>query len=199
MLSFLLPLGAYLLGSISSAIVVSRIMDLPDPREVGSGNPGATNVLRHGGKAAATLTLVGDILKGCVPIVVAQLLTDRPAVIAAAGLATFLGHLFPVFFRFQGGKGVATGLGVYLGLSPVLGLGLVLTWLAVAALSRYSSLAALVSAALSPVYVWYLLREPAYLWCAVVITVILFWRHRTNVVRLLSGSESKISFSVNKG
>lgn len=192
MIEVLFPAIAYLLGSISSAVIVSRAMGFPDPREVGSGNPGATNVLRLGGKSAAALTLLGDILKGLIPVAAARLFTPEPWVIALVGLAAFLGHLFPIFFRFRGGKGVATGLGVYLGLSPWLGLGLVVTWLLVAALTRYSSLAALVAAALSPLYIWYLMPETAYLLVGLVMAVLLLWRHRTNISKLLAGTESKI-------
>lgn len=189
-----LPIIAYLLGSISSAVIVSRAMGLPDPREVGSGNPGATNVLRHGGKVAAAATLLGDLLKGFIPVVAARLLTEQASIIALVGLAAFLGHLFPIFFRLRGGKGVATGLGVYLGLSPWLGLTLVVTWLLVAIVSRYSSLAALVATALSPVYVWYFIGEPVYLWTSIAMAVLLVWRHRANISKLLGGNESKISF-----
>lgn len=169
-------------------------MGLPDPREVGSGNPGATNVLRHGGKVAAAATLLGDLLKGFIPVVAARLLTEQASIIALVGLAAFLGHLFPIFFRLRGGKGVATGLGVYLGLSPWLGLTLVVTWLLVAIVSRYSSLAALVATALSPVYVWYFIGEPVYLWTSIAMAVLLVWRHRANISKLLGGNESKISF-----
>src|SRR3990167_6850238 len=129
---YFLPVLAYLVGSISSAIVVARVMGLSEPREVGSKNPGATNVLRYGGKLAAVLTLVGDIVKGIVPVVMARLLTEDSTVLAATAFAAFLGHLFPVFFGFHGGKGVATALGVWLALDPRIGLLFVATWLVTA-------------------------------------------------------------------
>ncbi|KPK11634.1 MAG: hypothetical protein AMJ68_05040 [Acidithiobacillales bacterium SG8_45] len=182
----------YLLGSISSAVVVARVLRLQDPREVGSGNPGATNVLRYGGKGAAIATLLGDLLKGVVAVLIARELSLQPWVISATMVAVFLGHLFPVFFGFKGGKGVATALGAYLGANPWVGGALALTWIVVAVVSRYSSLSALVATALSPLYVWYWMGDPAYVAGSVVMVVILFWRHRGNIKRLLEGTESKI-------
>ncbi|KPK54023.1 MAG: acyl-phosphate glycerol 3-phosphate acyltransferase [Thiotrichales bacterium SG8_50] len=182
----------YLLGSVSSAVVVARALHLQDPREVGSGNPGATNVLRYGGKGAAIATLLGDLLKGVVAVLIARELSAQPSVIAATMIAVFLGHLFPVFFGFKGGKGVATALGAYLGASPWVGGALAITWVVVAVVSRYSSLSALVATALSPLYVWYWLGDPAYVVGSILMSAILFWRHRGNVKRLLDGSESKI-------
>ncbi|MDX1488439.1 MAG: glycerol-3-phosphate 1-O-acyltransferase PlsY, partial [Acidiferrobacterales bacterium] len=137
---YLLLPAAYLLGSISSAVVVTRIMRLEDPRNVGSRNPGATNVLRYGGKTAAALTLLGDLLKGVIAILVARVFTQDATVLVLVGLCAFLGHIYPVFFGFRGGKGVATGFGVWLALSPWVALALAVTWLLVAALFRYSSL-----------------------------------------------------------
>ncbi len=188
----LIVLGAYLLGSVASAIVVARLLGLPDPRTVGSRNPGATNVLRTGGRGAAALTLAGDMLKGLVPPLAALALDGRPAVAAAAAVAAFLGHLYPVFFGFRGGKGVATTLGALLGLSWPAGLATVATWLAVAAAFRYSSLAAIVAALLAPGWVWWLAREPAYVAAAAVMAVLLLWRHRGNMARLLAGTEDRI-------
>src|SRR5262245_52915312 len=153
---YLLPVLGYLLGSISSAVVIARVMGLDDPREVGSKNPGATNVLRYGGKAAAALTLAGDVLKGVVPVLIARALTDDPTVLATTALAAFLGHLFPVFFGFHGGKGVATALGVLAALNPWVGLLLGATWLATAAVTRYSSLSSLVASVAAPLYVGWL-------------------------------------------
>jgi acyl phosphate:glycerol-3-phosphate acyltransferase len=150
---YLLPILGYLFGSISSAVVVSRLMGLDDPREVGSKNPGATNVLRYGGKLAAILTLAGDVLKGVIPVLIARYVTDDPAILATTALTAFLGHLFPVFFGFHGGKGVATALGVWLALNPWIGLLLAATWLATAAITRYSSLSSLAASMLAPLYV----------------------------------------------
>jgi glycerol-3-phosphate acyltransferase PlsY len=182
----------YLLGSISSAVVVARVLRLQDPREVGSGNPGATNILRYGGKGAAIATLLGDLLKGVVAVLIARELSVQSWVIAATMVTVFLGHLYPVFFGFKGGKGVATALGAYLGANPWVGGALALTWIVVAVVSRYSSLSALLATALSPLYVWYWLGDPAYIIGSLVMGVVLFWRHRGNIKRLVEGSESKI-------
>ena len=192
MLTILLPVFSYLFGSISSAIIVCKIMGLPDPRSSGSNNPGATNVLRIGGKKAAAITLVGDVLKGLIPVIVTKLVTDDPAIIALAAAAAFLGHLYPVFFGFRGGKGVATALGVYLGLSWQLTLALLAIWLLTAVVFRYSSLAALTAAAVAPVVVYFLLPGVPYLVLTVLVAILLFWRHRENIRRLVAGSESRI-------
>jgi glycerol-3-phosphate acyltransferase PlsY len=183
---------AYLLGSISSAVVVCRLMGLPDPRTQGSNNPGATNVLRIGGKKAAAVTLVGDSLKGLIPMLTGHLLGVGPAVLAATGLAAFLGHLYPVFFGFRGGKGVATALGVQFGLWWPIGLTVAAVWLFVAKVLRISSLSALVSMALAPLIVWFFWPEPILLGMQVLISLLLFWRHRSNIVNLISGQEGKI-------
>ncbi len=185
--------GAYLLGSISSAILVCRLMRLPDPRTQGSNNPGATNVLRIGGKRAAAITLVGDSLKGLIPMLVAHALTEQTWVLAATGLAAFLGHLYPVFFGFKGGKGVATALGVQLGLYWPFGLSVAAIWLFVAKGLNVSSLSALISMGVAPLLVWLFTREVDYLLLQTVITVLLFWRHRSNIRNLLSGEEGRIS------
>jgi glycerol-3-phosphate acyltransferase PlsY len=192
MWSWLLVPFAYALGSLSSAIIVCRMLGLPDPREEGSKNPGATNVLRFGGKKAAAVTLAGDVLKGLVPVALAVLLGLAPALIAAVGLAAFLGHLYPVFFGFQGGKGVATGLGVFTGLSWQVGLALGITWLAVARLLRISSLSALIAAVLAPIYVWWLTGVPEFILAACFISALSIWRHRSNIRRLLAGDERTI-------
>ena len=190
--SLLLVMGAYLLGSVASAIVVSRMMNLPDPRYGGSGNPGATNVLRLGGKKAAALTLAGDVLKGLAPVWIATRLGGTPALVAAVGLAAFLGHLYPVFFGFAGGKGVATALGVLVGTSwPLAGAALA-TWLVVAAITRYSSLSALIAAGCAPVYAYLVTGELATVVGAVLIAILLVWRHRGNIRRLVAGTESRI-------
>jgi glycerol-3-phosphate acyltransferase PlsY len=183
---------AYLLGSISSAVVVCRLMGLPDPRTQGSNNPGATNVLRIGGKKAAAVTLVGDSLKGLIPMLTGHLLGVGPAVLAATGLAAFLGHLYPVFFGFRGGKGVATALGVQFGLWWPIGLTVAAVWLFVAKVLRISSLSALVSMALAPLIVWFFWPEPILLGMQVLISLLLFWRHRSNIANLISGQEGKI-------
>ncbi|MCB1877528.1 MAG: glycerol-3-phosphate 1-O-acyltransferase PlsY [Chromatiales bacterium] len=182
----------YLFGSVSSAIIVCRLMGLPDPRSEGSRNPGATNVLRFGGKKAAAITLAGDFLKGWLPVLLAQWLLPEPWVIAAVGLAAFLGHLYPVFFGFQGGKGVATSLGVYLGVNWMLGLAVIGTWLFMAFTFRISSLSALVSFLLAPVYVWLITQSPELLIAAIIISVLLFWRHRSNIRNLIAGTEDNI-------
>ncbi len=192
MLAYLLAPLAYLLGSVSSAVLIARLRRIEDPRKVGSGNPGATNILRYGGKAAAALTLLGDVLKGVIAVLLARALTDDALILALVGLAVFLGHLYPAFFGFRGGKGVATGLGVWLALSPWVGLALILTWLVMAALFRYSSLAALTAAALAPAYVWALQPALPYVVLSLVIGALLIWRHRENIRRMLAGTEGKI-------
>lgn len=184
---------AYLLGSLSSAIITSRLLGLPDPRQEGSKNPGATNVLRLGGKKAAIITLVGDMAKGLLPLLIAKALGASAEIIAAVGLAAFLGHLYPVFFGFKGGKGAATAGGVYYGFAWLAGGAAMLTWIAVAAISRISSLSALVAAALAPLYVWWFADHSAPASVAAgLMAVILFWRHRSNIQRILRGEESKI-------
>lgn len=183
--------GAYLLGSISFGILVSKAFGLPDPRTVGSGNPGATNVLRSGKKMAAALTLLGDALKGWVAVWLALQSDMLMWVVASVGIAVFMGHLYPIFYKFKGGKGVATALGVMLAISPWLGLAALLTWVVVFAISRYSSLGAIVAAALAPVYAWYLLSAyKDFITAVVIMSVFLIWRHITNIQKLLAGTES---------
>jgi glycerol-3-phosphate acyltransferase PlsY len=191
--SLILVAAAYLIGSVSSAIIVCRILRLPDPRTQGSGNPGATNVLRIGGKKAAAVTLVGDSLKGLVPLLVAHLFGESPATLAATGLAAFLGHLYPVFFGFRGGKGVATALGVQFGLYWPIGLSVAGVWLFMAKAVKISSLSALVSMTLAPFIVWVFWPEPTLVSMQAVISILLFWRHRSNIRNLLSGAEDKIT------
>lgn len=188
-----LVVAAYLLGSISSAIIVCRLMGLPDPRTRGSNNPGATNVLRIGGKKAAGITLFGDSLKGLIPMLVGHLLGVGPAVLAATGLAAFLGHLFPIFFGFRGGKGVATALGVQFGLYWPIGLAVAALWLFVAKVLKFSSLAALISMALAPAIVWLFWPERVLIGMQLVITGMLFWRHRSNIRNLVAGAEDRIT------
>ena len=192
--NILLILGGYLFGSISTAIIVCKLMGLPDPRTEGSRNPGATNVARLGGKKAAALTLAGDMLKGLLPVLIAHALHASPTILAATALAAFLGHLYPVFFGFQGGKGVATALGVIYGLYWPVGLLTTGIWLAMAIVFRYSSLAALTAILLTPLGFMWLWPEKPIIIAMVVLTVMLFWRHRSNIANLLSGEEGKISF-----
>jgi glycerol-3-phosphate acyltransferase PlsY len=189
-MSALTAVAAYLLGSISFAILVSRVLRLPDPRSYGSGNPGATNVLRTGKKLAAVLTLAGDAGKGWLAVWLAFLYAPDAAPLA--GLAVFLGHLFPVFHRFVGGKGVATAAGVLFGLDWRIGLGTVATWLIIVAFFRYSSLAALVSAAFAPFFTALLLGFDSEAACVLVIAALLVWRHRENIARLIAGTETRI-------
>ena len=185
-------IAAYLLGSVSSAILVCRLMGLPDPRTQGSNNPGATNVLRIGGKKAAALTLIGDMLKGLIPVLAANLAGVRPGVLAAVSMAAFLGHLFPIFFGFRGGKGVATALGVQFGLHWGIGLAVAGIWLFVAKVLRISSLSALICMALAPLVVWTIRPDPELVAMQGVLTLILFWRHRSNIRNLLQGAEGRI-------
>jgi glycerol-3-phosphate acyltransferase PlsY len=201
LMSFSMPslvalLLAYLIGSISFAVLVSRAMGLSDPRSYGSGNPGATNVLRSGNKLAAILTLVGDAAKGAVAVLLAQAFAARfgftGLVITCAGLAAFIGHLYPVFHRFQGGKGVATAAGVLLALSPALGLCTLGTWLLVAAITRYSSLAALLAAVCAPFFAWWLSGPDAVIVPIAIMSGLLIWRHRQNIAKLAAGTESRI-------
>ncbi|TAK95704.1 MAG: glycerol-3-phosphate 1-O-acyltransferase PlsY [Aquabacterium sp.] len=185
---------AYLIGSLSFAVIVSRFFGLADPRSYGSGNPGATNVLRSGNKAAAILTLLFDALKGYIPVLIAQHMGLDNLTVTAVGLGAFLGHLWPVFFKFEGGKGVATAAGVLLGFSPALGGMVLLVWLAMAVVFRYSSLAALTASLAAP-----LIQLQAQGWSpramtfgVVVMSALLIWRHEANIRKLLAGQESKL-------
>jgi glycerol-3-phosphate acyltransferase PlsY len=196
MSSLLAIVASYLIGSLSFAVITSRLMGLADPRSYGSGNPGATNVLRSGNKAAALITLALDALKGYVPVVAALVLAPRfgwgPATVAACGLAAFVGHLWPLFFKFQGGKGVATAAGVLFGFNPLLGLATVLTWAIIAAFFRYSSLASLAAAAFAPFYQLLIWRADAYALAIIVMGLLLVWRHEGNIRKLIAGTESKL-------
>lgn len=194
-IDILFVLGAYLVGSLSSAVIVCKLMGLPDPRTEGSNNPGATNVLRIGGKKPAAITLLGDTLKGLLPMLAAVLAGLSPDALALVGVAAFLGHLYPVFFGFQGGKGVATALGVQFGLHWIVGAGVGLLWLATAKISNISSLAALTAMALAPVVIWLVRPHWELVLMQVVITALLFWRHRANIRRILDGTESRIKSS----
>ena len=196
MTTLLFIAAAYLLGSLSFAVIVSRAMGLPDPRSFGSGNPGATNVLRTGRKTAAALTLLGDALKGWIAVVLARELAPQfglsEGIVLLCALAVFIGHLFPVFFRFQGGKGVATALGVLVGLNPWLGLACLATWIAMALLFRISSLSALVTALLAPLYAGLLLGWGDTAVAVLVITLLLVYRHKSNLIKLVNGEEARI-------
>jgi acyl phosphate:glycerol-3-phosphate acyltransferase len=184
--------AAYLLGSISFGIWVSRAFGLPDPRTVGSGNPGATNVLRSGKKAAAALTLLGDALKGWLAVWLALHYGMLMWVVSAVGMAVFVGHLYPIFHGFKGGKGVATAFGIMLAISWWLGLFVMITWLLVFAIMRYSSLAAITAAVFSPIYAWLILSRPYkdYVLMVLVVSLLLIWRHRGNIKKLMNGTES---------
>lgn len=192
MLISLVTVISYLIGSLSAAILVSRAMGLADPRVFGSGNPGATNVLRSGNRLAAALTLVGDLIKGWLPVVLCRWLLDHDAVVIAAGLGALLGHIYPLYFGFKGGKGIATGFGVLFGLAPLMGMLAAATWLVTALSSRYSSLAALVTFSLAPVFIWVLKLPQEWLGLLLCMAGIVWWRHRTNIGRLYRGVEPKI-------
>jgi len=189
-------LTAYLIGSLSFAILVSRVMGLPNPHSYGSGNPGATNVLRSGNKTAAMLTLLGDAGKGWIAVFLAKHLAWQfdvsDAVIAAVALAVFIGHLYPVYFGLRGGKGVATAGGILLALDWRVGVGTLATWLIIAFFFRYSSLAALVSAVFAPFFTALVIGVDAYVAATVAIAALLVWRHRSNIRKLLDGTESRI-------
>lgn len=187
---------AYLIGSVSFAVLMSKAFGLADPRTYGSGNPGATNVLRSGKKAAAVLTLLGDAAKGWVAVFVAMQFATPDAqgviMVAAVFIAVFIGHLFPVFLRFKGGKGVATALGVLLALSPWLGLAAFATWLLMAVLFRYSSLSALTAAVGAPIYAVLMGMPREWVLATVAMSLLLIWRHKGNIRNLMAGKESKI-------
>lgn len=183
-------LFAYLLGSLSTAVIACKLSGLPDPRTQGSGNPGATNVLRFGGKGLAGVVLIGDLVKGLIPVLVALLLSLPPVTVGIVGLLAFIGHIFPVFFGFRGGKGVATALGVILGLSWISGLAILGIWILVALIFKYSSLAAICAALAAPVVVW--LNAPEYAAVVLVMSLALLWRHRSNIRNLVGGTEPKV-------
>jgi acyl phosphate:glycerol-3-phosphate acyltransferase len=200
LLAYLLIPMAYVIGSISFAVMVSKSMGLPDPYSYGSGNPGATNVLRTGNKQAAVLTLIGDSAKGFVAVLLARLIlgdasltqTLNSWILCGVVLAVFLGHLFPIFHGFRGGKGVATACGILFGINWVLGLATLSTWLIVAFFTRYSSLAAICAAIFGPVYCVFLFGVGPMGLTLTVVCVLLLWRHRNNIVKLLDGSETRI-------
>lgn len=189
-LSLTLIICAYLLGSISSAVLICRLLRLPDPRENGSHNPGATNVLRIGGKKAAIAVLLCDMLKGTIPVWSGYFLSIDPIILGVVAISACLGHMYPIFFHFKGGKGVATALGAIAPIGWDLTLLIMATWLAVALLFRYSSLAALVTVLLAPLYTW--LIKPQYTLPVAMLCCLIIFRHHQNIRRLLDGNESKI-------
>lgn len=192
-LPYALIICAYLIGSISAAIVVCKLLKLPDPRTMGSNNPGATNVLRYGGKKAAILTLLGDSLKGLLPVLIARYLGLSFEWLVLISIAAFLGHIFPVFYGFKGGKGVATTIGIYLGLNPIIGLAVIATWLISAFAFNISSLAALIATLLAPFYFYNITRSVPLLIGLLLITVLIYWKHQANITKILKGTENKIS------
>ena len=192
LINILLIFSAYLLGSISAAIIVCKTLGLSDPRTGGSGNPGTTNVMRLYGKKAAFLTLVGDIFKGIIPVLLAKVIVDSEFIIAICGLAAFLGHIFPIYFKFEGGKGVATLIGILFATHWLLGVSYIITWILRALIFRYSSLAALIAALPIPIYSYFIEHNNQYTISFAVIAIILFWRHKPNIYNLLNGKEDKI-------
>ncbi len=187
----LLIFGAYLIGSLSGALIVCSFLGLPDPRSQGSGNPGATNVLRYSGKTAAIFTLLVDIFKGVIAVLIAKFITSSTLILASTALAVFLGHLYPLFFHFKGGKGVATAFGALVTLAWPVGLSALTTWLVMAGLFRYSSLAALTAALSTPFYMYWFTGQIEYISLSVILSSLLIWRHRSNIRHLLSGQEDK--------
>ena len=192
LINILLIFSAYLLGSISAAIIVCKTLGLSDPRTGGSGNPGTTNVMRLYGKKAAFLTLVGDIFKGIIPVLLAKVIVNSEFIIAICGLAAFLGHIFPIYFKFEGGKGVATLIGILFATHWLLGVSYIITWILTVLIFRYSSLAALIAALPIPIYSYFIEHNNQYAISFAVIAIILFWRHKPNIYNLLNGKEDKI-------
>ena len=202
LLALIIILFAYLSGSVSSAIITCKLMNLPDPRTLGSKNPGATNVLRIGGKKgriAAAITLLGDSLKGLIPVTVVIFAGQSSLIIAFSAIAAFLGHLYPVFFGFKGGKGVATAFGAILAIAPLIALCLAGCWLFMAFVLKISSLSALISALLAPLLFYLLQDQGEYVWMSVLISTLLIYRHKSNIENLLNGKEDKISSSQSQG
>ncbi|MBA2409641.1 MAG: glycerol-3-phosphate 1-O-acyltransferase PlsY [Gammaproteobacteria bacterium] len=194
-IAILLIIAAYLLGSISTAIIACRLLGATDPRTVGSRNPGATNVLRAGGRRAAGITFFGDVLKGLVPVLVARGLGLDASVVGAVAMAAFCGHVFPVYYGFEGGKGVATGLGALCGVHALVGISAFATWLLVAGTTRLSSLASLATCLMAPVYMLMMTGSAWLTWVTVIMAAIIIMRHRSNISQLLEGSEEKIGSS----
>lgn len=191
-MDYLLILIAYLFGSLNSAIILCKTMRLPDPREQGSGNPGATNVLRFGGKKLAATVLFFDVLKGVIPVLVAIIIGIEQSIIAAIAFAAFLGHLYPLFFGFKGGKGVATAFGVLVTMNWMVGLAILATWLAMALTFRLSSLSALTASVFTPFFAWFIIGDDITTAITVVMSALLLWRHSSNIRNLIAGKEPKI-------
>jgi acyl phosphate:glycerol-3-phosphate acyltransferase len=193
-IGIVLAVLGYLCGSLASAVIVCRVMKLPDPRKEGSGNPGATNVLRLGGRKAAALTLLGDVLKGAIPVLLAHLLSDSAAVVAATAVAAVVGHMYPVFFQFKGGKGVATAFGAVAAAVYPVALFMGAVWVLTAIATRYASLASMTAAVVAPLFALVFIREPAYVLALATIAALLVYRHRANIQRLRHGVESEINW-----
>ncbi len=191
--NILLPICAYLLGSISGALLACRWMRLPDPRNHGSGNPGATNVLRESGRKAAVITLIIDIFKGIAAVFIAKWFTISPLILAGTSFMVFLGHLYPVFFEFRGGKGVATALGILMVLNWQVGLAALATWLVILVIFRYVSLASIAAAIFTPAYMFWFTGIPEYILVSFMMGSLLIWRHRSNINNLLNNQEDKIN------
>jgi len=185
-------LAGYLPGSVSTAIITCRLMGLPDPRSVGSNNPGATNVLRHGGKKAAIITLIGDMLKGLLPVAVVSTLDANPTAIALTGAGALLGHIYPVYYGFRGGKGVATFYGALLGFNWPSGLGALAIWGLAALFTKISSLSALTSILTAPVMTWYFTGSKELTTTVALMAVLIYWRHRSNIMNIIHGKENRI-------
>ena len=194
-MSYALLILAYLLGSVSTAIITCKLMGLPDPRTTGSNNPGATNVLRVGGKKAAAITLAGDMLKGLIPVLIGHAMGLSYGWLFAIGFAAFLGHLYPIYYKFQGGKGVATALGVYFGLNFLAGLCVAALWLFIAKVLKISSLAALIATLLAPLIFYFFTHSASLAWGMVLMTALIWWRHQSNIKNLLDGKEGKIKIN----
>lgn len=191
-INYLLIAAAYIIGSLSSAIIVCKLWGLPDPRSQGSNNPGATNVLRIGGKLPAIITLLGDGGKGFLPTLLVMQLGYPSWVVGGVMLTALLGHIYPIFFKFKGGKGVATAMGAYLGLNWILGSVLIIVWALPIVLTRLSSLGAIISLLFAPFVGWYLLKDVTIFGIMSIMSIILLWRHKSNIVRLCTGKESKV-------
>lgn len=188
-----LPALGYLCGSLASAVIVCRAMKLPDPRKQGSGNPGATNVLRFGGKLAAGLTLAGDVLKGVVPVLLAHLISGSPATVASTAVAAVLGHMYPVFFQFKGGKGVATAFGAVAAMVYPVALFMGAVWVLTAMATRYASLASMAAAVAAPLFALIFIQQLAFVVALAIIAALLVYRHKDNIQRLRNGTESEIN------
>jgi glycerol-3-phosphate acyltransferase PlsY len=182
---------AYLLGSVNSAVIVCKLMELPSPNTTGSKNPGATNVLRIGGKKAAAFTFTGDALKGIIAVLIGHFMNQNEAFLCWIGLAAVIGHIFPIFFKFKGGKGVATAIGASIAIEPILGICIMLTWFVIAMVFRYSSLAAIIAFLASPAFAGYFLGQDTIAPFAI-IAVLIIIKHKQNIKRLLNGTESRI-------